>query len=106
MSTTPKPVPSPEEAERQFEQKLEMVCDAFTRIRDKLQSGKLQPSNCAYIDTQLAKVIGWLASARAIVVVQGGLAVPMFDDGVTIYEDDDVEITRFPTITRKDGGAS
>lgn len=82
---------SPEAAK--FLSNLRMVKDAISRAEDNLADGQLSPASCAYIDGQLSKAIGWLASCRAIVVCKGDLSDPRFDSEGVWDLDDEIVIS-------------
>jgi hypothetical protein len=76
--------------------KLMKAQDAIERCGVDIPTGDITPARCAYIDTQLQKAIAWLASARAIVVIHGGLSEPIFDDGQLWNLDDEVVLAEVP----------
>lgn len=87
--------------------KLAMVNDAIRRVHDNLGGEVLNPALCAYIDGQLAKAIGWLASARAIAITQGNLDHPHFDTDEVIDLDQADDADQLATqLLADEGGES
>lgn len=81
--------------------------DAISRAEDNLAEAQLEPSACAYIDTQLAKAIGYLASARAVAVEQGGMSELVCDNGEVWDLDDEVVLAKSAElVSRSKGGVS
>ena len=74
-------------AEDQFVLMLEKVADEFKAIRDDRRNGEVTPARAAFIDRKLEKIIGYLCSARAMIVIAGGNA-PVFIDGVLYMPSD------------------
>lgn len=94
MTTPRNLVPTPDVAVAKLQSIARMVDDALSRVTDNLEDSSLSPTSCAYIDGQLAKMIGWLASARAIVIVQADLEQPHFDGDETIDLDEAMEFAK------------
>lgn len=87
--------------------KLVLVQDAFRRVAATLHDGKLLPSECGYIDTQLSKAIGWLASCRAIVIEEGTLLPAHFDTGDLVDLDADApQVHDGAPVSQAKGGAA
>lgn len=59
-------------AEDQFVKMLEKVADQFKEIRDDRRNGEVTPARAAFIDCKLEQIIGYLCSARAMIVIAGG----------------------------------
>lgn len=87
MSQPNKPRPRLNTASDKLNAKLMKVGDALHRIDGNLGGEVLSPMTCAYIDGQLAKAIGWLASCRAIVVEEGMIVPAHFDRGDVVDAD-------------------
>jgi len=107
MSEPTIPIPVFSSAANKLAAKLMMVEGALGRIHDNLGGEALTPVTCAYIDGQLAKAIGWLASCRAIVVEEGMIVPAQFDRGdVVDLESRAGESGHAADATAVEGGAS
>ena len=107
MNPTRHKIPDVNSPANKLASKLMMVKDAIRRAEDNLGDGQMSPASCAYIDGQLAKAIGWLASARAIAITLGSLDHPHFDgDELIDLDDPRGQVERFEDATQAEGGAS
>lgn len=68
-------------AEDQFVKMLEKVSDEFKAIRDDRRNGEVTPARAAFIDEKLENIIGYLCSARAMIVIAAG-RFPVLISGV------------------------
>lgn len=79
MNTLPFPIPDENSPAYKLYMAIYKAKDAISRAEDNFADNHLSPASCAYIDGQLARAIGNLASARAIAVTVGSLDHPHFD---------------------------
>jgi hypothetical protein len=90
MSKPTKDIRSINDTARELSSNIAKVAEALFRITCAAASKEYSPQVCAYIDTQCAKAIAWLASARAVVITHGELTDPAFDDGSLWDLDDEI----------------